>query len=560
MHTPNTRPHPSSYFSYEVYPFERPADMDAPQGTYPVVIVGAGPAGLVLAIQLALQGVKPVLIESEAQVSGGSRAVALTRRSMEIIEQCGVAPEFLGQAIVWDEGRSYYRHAVVHHLKIPFGEDDKFAPMTNLGQCWMEKILVDRALALGVDLRFQTRLEAMAVAGDAVTLTLDTPQGEYMLRADWVVGTDGARSAVRRLQGLRFEGESYESRFVIADFNIALDEPVGRRCYFEPPWLPGQTALMHKTPKNVWRLDYQVPDDVSDEEALDDERINSHIRAHLAYIGVDLPWSREWTTLYKPNALTLRSYNHGRVLYCGDAAHLLPVFGVRGMNTGVQDSINLAWKLAAVVQKKADAAILDTYSSERVADARQICVEASRSTRMVAPPTRGFRVMQQAVLSLAIDHEFARPLLHWRTSHPIDYEASPLTWKDADAFAAGPGPGAPPRNVRLADGGYLLDAIEPAFNVLVFGDDAALWNAARDDADTARARGLRVRLIAVRADGAKPQGADAVVADPTGHAQALWGAEGGAVYVLRPDQHVCARWKKGSATRVAQVLRHVGLQ
>jgi 3-(3-hydroxy-phenyl)propionate hydroxylase len=369
---------------------------------------------------------------------------------------------------------------------------------------------------------------------------------------------------VRRLQGLRFEGQSYESRFVIADFNIDLDEPMGRRCYFEPPWLPGQTALMHKAPRGVWRLDYQVPDNVSDEEALNDDRINSHIAAHLKYIGVDRPWSREWTTLYKPNALTLASYNHGRVLYCGDAAHILPVFGVRGINTGAQDSINLAWKLAAVVQKKADASIFDTYSTERVADSRQICFEASRSTRMVAPPSRGFRVMQQAVLSLSIDHEFTRPLLHWRTSHPIDYENSLLSWKDADAFTAGPAPGAPPRNVLLSGKGagavYLLDAIKPAFNVLVFGNDAGLWSAALEDVRAAKAQGLRVRLIAVRADGAKPEGADAVAADPSGHAQALWGAEGGAVYVLRPDQHICARWKKGSSTRVAQVLRHAGLK
>jgi len=563
MHQPTVQPHVSSYFKYEVYPFVRPPEMDGVlPSPHPVVIVGAGPAGLVLAIQLALHGAKPVLVEAEAQVSGGSRALALTKRSMEIIALCGAAPRFLAEAITWDSGRSFYKNRVVHELELPGSPDDKFAPMTNLAQCAMEKVLVDRARELGIDIRFQTRLAAMQVRGDGVRLTLDTPQGEYLLDADWVVGCDGARSSVRRLQGLRFEGTSYESRFVIADFNIDLDEAPGRRCYFEPPWLPGHTALMHKAPKGVWRLDYQVPADVSDEEALDPERIRSHIEAHLAYIGVDKPWTFEWTTLYKPNALTLASYNHGRVLYCGDAAHLLPVFGVRGMNTGVQDAVNLGWKLAAVAAGRAAPQLLDTYTSERVADARQICLEASRSTRMVAPPTRGFRLMQQAVLSLSLNHAFTRPLLHWRTSRPIDYNDSPLTWSDPteSAFDAGPRPGAPVRNVRLhADGGgaWLLDAFGPCFQVLVFGDDAQAWSAARDDVAAARAQGVAVRLLAVRRDGATVAGADAVLQDPRGRAHALWDATDGAVYVLRPDQHVLARWKAGGDTRVGDVLERV---
>lgn len=559
MHQPDVRPHTSSYFNYEVYPFVRPDDMAAPAlKRYPVVIVGAGPAGLVLAIQMALNGVKSVLIESDAQVGGGSRALALTRRSMEIIEQCGVAQQFLKEAIVWDKGYSFYKNRIVHHLDIPSSDDDKFSPMTNLAQCFMEKILVDRARELGVDIRFQTRLEAMDVAEAGVTLTLDTPEGAYRLLADWVVGCDGARSAVRRFQGLRFEGKSYESRFVIADFNIAMDEPPGRRCYFDPPWLPGHTALVHKAPRGVWRLDYQVPAGVNDEEALNPERIHSHIQAQLDYIGVDLPWTIEWTTLYKPNTLTLNSYNHGRVMYCGDAAHLLPVFGVRGMNTGVQDSINLAWKLAAVVHGQAKPTILNSYSTERVADARQICVEAGRSTRMVAPPTRGYLVMQQAVLSLALNHEFPRGLLHWRTSHPIDYASSPLTWTDATErdFANGPRPGAPARNVRIGEG-FLLDAVRPAFQVLVFGNDDAQWQAAQEDVNALRAQGLGVRLIAIRTDAGNPAGADAVFHDLQGHAKALWGVNESAIYVLRPDQHVCARWATGSSACVAQVINHV---
>lgn len=560
MHRPCLELNRSSYFDYEIYPFVRPPEMDGrPEQAHPVVVVGAGPVGLVAAIQLTLNGIPVVVIEAEAQVSGGSRALALTKRSMEIVEQCGVADEFRRHAIVWSEGWSFHRGTVVHNLRIPGTPDDKFAPMTNLAQCVMEKIFVDRARALGVDIRFQTRLSALEVSADGARLTLDTPQGAYELDARWVIAADGARSTVRRFQGIRYEGESYESRFVIADFNMKIDAPPGRRCYFDPPWLPGHTVLMHKAPRDVWRLDYQVPDGVSDEVAIDSERIHAHISAHLAYIGVEAPWTLEWTTIYKPNALTLGRYDHGPVLYCGDAAHLLPVFGVRGMNTGIQDAMNLAWKLAMVLKGQATAEILETYSDERVADARQICVDAGKSTRMVAPPTRGHRIMQRAVLSLAEEHEFVRELLNWRTSRPIDYADSRLTVVDATEaqFGMGPRPGAPALNSRLdpddSDSPFLMDPLTQAFHVLVFGDDPALWADALQDVRSLQRRNFPIRLVVIRTAGTAPE-ADASLLDPQGYAQARWDATEGAVYVLRPDQHVCARWRPGSAARVAHVI------
>lgn len=563
MHQPTLTPNHSSYFQYQIYPFQRPPEMDGETAPHPVTVVGAGPVGLLTAVHLALNGVRCVLIEAEAQVSGGSRALAFTKRSMEIFEQAGVAEAILEQADTWQDGRSYYKNRAVHHLHIPANDDDKFAPMTNLPQCMIEQILVDRALQLGVDIRFQTRLAATRQDADGVTLTLDTPEGEYSLRTEWLVGCDGARSSVRKLENLRFTGKSFETRFVIADFKIDLDEPVGRRCYFEPPWLPDGAALLHKAPLGVWRLDYQVPPDLSDEEAIDRDRIKAEIDSHLAYIGSEQPWEFEWVTLYKPNALTLDHYRHGRVLLCGDAAHLLPVFGVRGLNTGAQDAINLGWKLAAVVQGRAPASLLDTYSTERVADARQICVEATRSTRMMAPPSRGYRIMQQAVLSLSLKHEFPRDLLHWRTSHPIDYETSALTLTDVTEpeFNGGPVPGAPARNARLdpqnESAGFLLDAFEPAFQVFVFGNDDALWTQAAADVAALRQRGIATRLIGIGATPPASIQPDASFPDPAAHIRQAWGVSGPAIYVLRPDQHVAARWRAGSPLTVHTVVEHV---
>ena len=552
MHQPDLSPQQSSYFRYQVHAFRRPAEMEGSRATHPVVIVGAGPIGLVHALDLCRQGVKPVLIEADAQVCGGSRALVLTKRSMEIIEQVGVSDAFLDGALVWDKGRSFYRGHVVHQLQIPGSVDDRFAPMTSQPQNIMEQRLVDAATKAGVDIRWQTRVTALQTHDDHVTLKLDTPEGEYSLDCQWLVACDGARSTIRQLQQLRYEGRSYAGRFVIIDFRVALDAQIARRCYFDPPWLPNHSVLFHKSPYGVWRLDYQVPDDVSDEEALRDERLREHIQAHLDYIGVNLPWEIEWATLYKPNTLSLARYNHGRVLYCGDAAHLLPVFGVRGMNTGLQDANNLAWKLASVVAGHASPAILDSYSDERVADAQQICFNAARSTRLMAPPTRGFRIMRDAVLQLSVTNEFTRPLLHWRTSHPMDYVASPLTTADTSTsgFSEGPRPGAAARNVCVdPDAGtrhWLFDEFAPGFQVLMFGADPAQEKRVRSDIEALRTRGIPVRLVRiVRTASADPK-ADAVISDPLGRIHERWGARDGTVYVLRPDQHVAARWHAGA--------------
>ncbi|MBR0754413.1 FAD-dependent monooxygenase [Bradyrhizobium jicamae] len=567
MYTPNTTPHKSSYFDYEIYPFVRPSEMDNPgaQESHPIAIVGAGPIGLIFAIQLAAFGIKSIVVDAKAQVSGGSRAAALTRRSMEIVEQAGVAREFLRDAILWNKGRSYYRGRIVHELEIPVVSDDKFSPLTNIPQCFMEKILVERALAVGVDLRFQTKLVELEFDDPGgVNLLLDTPAGEYALKADWLVACDGARSAVRKLQNLRFEGNSFEDRFIIGDIRIELDAPPGRRCYFDTPWLPGRTVIMHMLHPNIWRLDYQVPNDVSDDEALDPKRFRAQMQAHLDYIGIAQPWEVEWVTLYKPNALTLSKYNHGRVIYAGDAAHLLPVFGVRGMNTGVQDAINLAWKLAFVIRGQAAPKIVDTYTSERLADAQQICQEASRSTRMVAPPTRGFKLMQHAILSLSLDHEFARGLLHWRTSRPIDYADSVLSIIDETdcEFNAGPSSGAPALNARTnpstPETPFLFDSLSSAFNVVLFGSDETLWSNARQDVFELKASGLPIRLLAViDSDSEAPTGADAVIHDVEGNVARRWGASQSALYLLRPDQHVASRWTANSKRRVKDVIRTI---
>jgi 3-(3-hydroxy-phenyl)propionate hydroxylase len=254
-----------------------------------------------------------------------------------------------------------------------------------------------------------------------------------------VVACDGARSALRQLQGLALEGDSYHGRFVIADIRVDLPLPTERLAFFDPPWNPGNTVLMHREPLGIWRIDYQLPAGETPEQALDPASLKARIDAQLASVGfAGAPWEMDWCSVYSARALTLPDYVNGPVVYCGDAAHLLPIFGVRGANTGFQDAQNLAWKLAAVVQGRAPMALLHSYSTERVSAAREIVAEAGKSTRFMAPPTRGFRLLRDATLSLALTQDFVRPLMHWRTSRPHEYLRSPLNSPEDDTRCSAP--------------------------------------------------------------------------------------------------------------------------
>jgi 3-(3-hydroxy-phenyl)propionate hydroxylase len=267
-------------------------------------------------------------------------------------------------------------------------------------------------------------------------------------------------------------------------------------------------------------------------------------------------WELDWSSVYSARTLTLPDYVHGSVLFTGDAAHLLPIFGVRGANTGFQDAQSLAWQLAYVVKGLGSQKLLANYSAERVGAAREIIFEAGKSTRFMAPPTAGFRLLRNAVLSLSLTQEFVRPLYHWRTSRPHAYTHSALNSPgDDDAlFTSGPAHGAPPQNIRLGANDYLLDHLGGGFELLYFTEGPAIAPALMAVVERCRARGVALRVMAIGS--AQPvQCADITVADSDGHFRTRYGvhASGGA-YLLRPDQHICARWLTLDATRLQAAL------
>ena len=563
MHTPSTEPRPSLYYQYEVF---KPwlASAHPKQDRKKVVIVGAGPAGMVTALELARHGVPSVVLSAELQFSQGSRAICFTRRSMEILQQVGVADRMTAGGLPWRFGNSFYRGQRVFRMEAPHDDDDRFFPIINVQQQFLEEYLYDACQAQPlIDFRWGNKLTQLEQKDGHALLEVDTPEGPHALESDWVVAADGGRSGIRSAMNLQMEGASYEGVFVIADIQIDLPFPTERLAFFDPEWNPGNTILMHREPHGIWRVDYQLPPGETPEEALRPESLKARIDAQLAMIGhAGLKWAMDWSSVYSARTLTLPDFVHGSVIFTGDAAHLLPIFGVRGANTAFQDAQSLGWHLAFVVKGLAGPQLLANHSTERVGAAREIITEAGKSTRFMAPPSPGFRLLRDAVLSLSLTQEFVRPLYHWRTSRPHEYTHSMLNSRDDDnaLFKSGPAHGAPPKNVRLGntgdtggEGDFLLDHLGGGFELLYF-TDTDLSEDLQQVIKAARGKGMPLNVIAVGA--AQPvSGADKHLPDADGHLRERYGipAHGGA-YLLRPDQHVCARWLALDAKRLQAAL------
>ncbi|NIB40792.1 monooxygenase [Pseudomaricurvus alkylphenolicus] len=541
MHQPETQPRFSTWYPYRVYPYQRQSFTgDEPAR---VVIVGAGPIGMATALDLARFGVPSLIIESERQVSHGSRAICLTRRSMEILQMIGCHQPFMDKGLGWNLGRSFYRGKEVFQMQLPDSDENRFPPILNIQQQYIEQYLIE-AIEANPLTRIQWGSSVTGIRQDqeVATLSIDTAEGDYDLAADWVIAADGGRSTIRKLMKLRMEGKAYSGNFVIADIQADIDLPTERRCYFDPEWNPGNNVLVHREPDGIWRLDFRLPDGETPEQALEKQVLTQRINSILQMIGQRVKWSLDWATVYSASTKTLPDFVHDRVLFVGDAAHLLPIFGVRGANTGFQDSNNLAWKLAAVIHGGSDKKLLYSYSSERVQAAREICDEGGKSTRFMTPPTAGYRRLRDAVLSLSLSQDFVKNLMHWRTSRPHTYANSSLNATDdgGEAFTAGPAIGEVAHSHRLADNDFLLDYLQGALTLLVFATEA---NGPVFEMQSS----FPLRRIVVNRNGSPVPGADLVIRDRNDELSQAYGAEVGTVYLIRPDQHVCGRWKHVAA-------------
>lgn len=534
----------SLYFNYPVFDAPDAPEMQGTSARRKVVIAGGGPVAMAAALALAKYNIASVVLEQKQTFNDGSRALCLSRSSFHILDRLGVLPRFLDHALGWTTGRSFFRGKEILKFDMPHSPQEKYLPMYNLQQQYIEQYLFEKMQQSDlIDMRWQSTVAGLENKGDHISLNVSTPKGDYEIESTYVLAADGAHSPMRKYCGLRLNGDNYEGRYVIVDIRMDHDYPTERRALFEPRSNPGGTILIHKQPDNIWRIDYQLKEGESENEALREENIRSRINAILKDIGHTSPWELEWWSIYSANTLCLDDYRHGNVFFIGDSAHIVPIFGVRGLNNGLADAENLGWKLARVLNGQAEEKLLDSYTPERRGATLDVFANASRSTTFMTPPTRGHALMRLAALSLSLNHDFARALANPRNMVPYTYHDSPLTCypEHDDEFAHGPVCGEACHNAQLPDGSphdatYILDYAGQSFTGLAFCDEAHM-SKLKTLEEHCRKLDPDFKLITIG------QNQAAMLSDPDHSIAQRYDAKPGCFYLLRPDLHIAGRWR-----------------
>jgi 3-(3-hydroxy-phenyl)propionate hydroxylase len=540
------------------YAYRRAPDQDvASPARHPVIVVGAGPVGLSLAIDLAQRGVPVLLLDNDHKLSTGSRAICFAKRTLDIWDRLGVGDAMCARGVEWNVGKVFFQDEQLYRFDLLPETGHARPAFINLQQYYAEAYLAVRAAELpNLEIRWKNTVCAVEPVADGVLLGIDTPDGRYTLAADYVAACDGSRSPLRGLLGQESKGRIFRDRFLIADVKMAAEFPAERWFWFDPPFHRNQSVLLHRQPDGVWRIDFQLGWDANPDEEKRPERIKPRVDAMMKQaLGHAVPFELEWASVYTFACQRMEAFRHGRVLFAGDSAHGVSPFGARGANSGVQDAENLAWKLAAVVQGQAPDALLNSYAAEREYAADENIRNSTRATDFITPKSEVSRLFRDAALRLSREHAFARTLVNsGRLSVPTTLHGSALNTPDEGAFSGRmlPGAAATDAPVTLADGqrGWLLRQLGDGFTLLLAAD---AHSAALADALHAATAGLTpLKTVIV---GANAADRTATLIDTDGLVTQRYDLQPGSAVLLRPDQHVCARWRQPTAAAVRRAVQ-----
>ena len=522
----------------------------------PVAVVGAGPVGLTLALRLAALGIDSVVLEANGRLRGeGSKALCMQRETLESWARLGFGQQVADVGVAWTLGRTYYRDLELFETRFPEVGRDHFPPFVNVSQTEVEALMVERCEASPyVTLCWDQRVTGIEQTSDGVSVIAATPSGVVRVGATYAVGADGSRSTVRGLLDIGFPGHSHADQFLIADVHADLPFPEERRFFFDPPWNPGRTVLVHPQPGSVWRIDWQVPPEFD----LAAERASGRLDQRIRRIVGPVDYEVVWSTAYRFHQRLAERFRVDRTFLAGDAAHLMSPFGARGLNSGVADAENLAWKLARVLSGNAPASLLDTYQAERRAAAVENLLVTDATMRFMVPPDRARLLARNVVLRCSRWSRWMRSQVDsGRLSQPFVYAASPIVEPPSDEHAT---PSAPPNGAVALDGPCtVLSGNAGTVSRLrdLFGADfVGLAVAASAESALAIIRELpsdpAVRLVCVAPAGTRApdmgsagSGTAVLVADEEGVLTAAYAPDGirGAarLLVIRPDHHVAAQ-------------------
>ncbi|NRN26835.1 FAD-dependent monooxygenase [Photorhabdus heterorhabditis] len=364
-----------------------------------VVIVGAGLVGLTLALDLARRGVPSVVLETRQALIEGSRAIVFAQRSLEILQRLGLGERLTEKGVNWNLSRIYHRE------RESFSFDFKTEPyfgcpaFLNIQQTYIEQWLIEDCLASGwVDLRCLNTVTSLESSSVGASVMVTSPDGSYRLDCDWLIACDGARSFVRNALNLPLVGRHFHDHFLIVDVEMKPDFPAERRFWFDPPFHPGHSVLLHKQPDNLWRVDFQLGAEADPAFEKQPARVTERLKAML---DPKIAFRIDWISIYTFRCRRLENFVHSRVVFAGDSAHEVSPFGGRGGNGGIQDADNLAWKLCAVVKHGASPKLLQSYDEERVYAADENIINSTRSAQFITPPNHAIATLRQASLVLS---------------------------------------------------------------------------------------------------------------------------------------------------------------
>ncbi len=541
-----------------VYDYIKSADQQSEKiAHHPLVIVGGGPVGLAAGLDAGVQGIPAIILDDNNTVSVGSRAVCYSKRALEVLDRLGCAKRMVDKGVTWQVGKVFFKDELVTSFDLLPEEGHEQPAFINLQQYYLEEYMVDRTNELdNVDIRWKNKVTGVDNNGDIVTVTIDTPDGPYQITTDWLIVADGANSAVRSMLGLAMRGKAFEDRFLIADIIMKADFPPERWFSFDPSYHKGQSTLLHSQSDDVWRLDFQLGWDKDPEEEKKPENIIPRVKAMM---GDDVEFELEWASVYTFMCRRMDRFREGRVIFAGDAAHQVSPFGARGANSGFQDTDNLLWKLKLVMDGKAPDALIDSYCDEREFAADENLLNSTRSTDFISPKSKTSLRFRNATLELSRDYHFAQKLVNsGRLSDAAFLTESPLNTADEDTFVGNMVAGAVMEDAPIQgdqDERWALKTIANRFHLLYFVDNANTL----DDATTQQLRALSqakipVQPIVVATSGTAPEGIK-TLQDIKGLLGSRYDARNGTCYLVRPDQHVAARWRAFDSAKVSQALK-----